>query len=1343
MIKFITKFLPLSILICSSFVLPQEYKFEAVTTRDGLSQDLVNSIFQDSRHFLWISTSNGLNRYDGNKFRIYKPIQQDPKTISGINVWEIAEDKEGNLWIATYGGGLNKYIRKTDTFVRIMFDPNNPDSPRSDKIEHILLDKDEHLWIASDLGLSRLDLKTGKFRHFKSDPKNSNSLCYPELTALVQDSEGKIWIGTLMGLSVYDPLTDKFKSYLNKSNDPNSLSHNYIHVIYEDKRKNIWVGTHNGLNLLNKKKDNFTRFLPDPQNPNSLNNEIISDILEDRLGHLWIASSSKGLNVYDRDKNIFKHYTHNPFDPNSINSNSIHCLYQDQAGVLWIGSYGGGLIKLDFNKSQFQHIRNEPVSNNTLSSNHIASFAVDKDNSIWIGTLGGGLDHFTRKGNLNLFNNYTQNPHVPFGLINDQVYSIAVQDADNLWLGTEKGVQKYCKSANKFTAIDPFSRPGFANTPIYSVMVDHSGSLWVGSTKSGICYFDKAKKSFINLFHHADDPKSLASDAVRYLYEDRKRNIWVCTVNGLDYFHRGKNEFIHFKFDPDNPNSLSDLMILLIFEDSEGNLWVGTPSGLNKMVGNIDNPESIRFIRYSTQDGLPGNTIQGILEDRNKNLWISTDNGLSKFNRFTKTFTNFTTDDGLQGNGFYVTACARIPNTGEMLLGGDNGFNIFVPENIREDTYPPPVAITDFQIDNRRVPVNSKFDGRIVLEKVIGETKDLTLPYNQNNLSLEFSSLSFSNPSSNIHAYKMEGLDSAWVNIGNRRFASFTNLSPGEYTFKVKAANHSGLWNENFASIRINIRPPFWQTFLFRAFTLVILVGMVFFAYKYKTRNMHKRSQDLQREVDKRTKELQSEVKERIKIEEKLVASKDIAEAANRSKSEFLANMSHELRTPLNAILGYAQILQKQDNITRIQKEHLLTIIKSGEHLLTLINEILDLRRMEVRREEVNNTVFNLRNLIHEVVNTIRIKAIEKNLSFYYEKEPSVSERLIGDANKIKQILLNLLGNAVKYTITGSISLDVEDMVHEPENNECNTKSKIIFKISDTGIGIPKEKFEDIFQPFQSESKPLLGIDSTGLGLAITKRLVELLGGRLTLESKVDEGTTFVFELDLEVAENTEQKTIESEKKIIGFEGNNRKILVVDDNQTNLNMLTAILKPLGFEISISENGNQALNEIKTSPPDLVLLDLLMPEMNGQRFLEEIKTFEAKESIKIVGISAAVADKESIARFSADCDAFVPKPINAAQLLDEIGKVLDLIWIRKEEKFLPEQEDSPELPAENFPPAAILSKIIEKVNIGDYKGLTDLLDIIENEESDFRIFCLKVRTFAKNYDDDAVIRYCRR
>ena len=1345
--KLFKKFLHLFLvfILAAKGLFAQEYKFEALTTDHGLSQNLVYAIFQDSRHFLWIATADGLNRYDGTNFKIYKSTPENQNSISGHHFSSIVEDKNGNLWIGSYGGGLNKYSRMTESFTSYKHNPKDPNSPIGDRITALLIDRKNCLWIGTESGLCRMNLTTGKYRYFKADIKNSDSLCNDKVYTMTEDSEGKIWIGTWTGLSMFDYEKNKFRNYFEGERDPRLLYNNYIHKIYEDRRKNLWIGTAQGLYLLNRKTGKSQKFISEKFEHE--NEQTIQDIIEDKNGNLWIASFYNGLILYDRDKKSSRTFKQNPFDPNSMSSNVAQCLYEDDSGILWIGTMDGGLNKLDFRKSQFKNYKTEPLTKNSITNNHISSIFVENENSLWIGTLGGGINNLVRSKPGEKFTRSDEYSFDKFSISNNLIYSIIRDNENNLWFGTEAGLAKYNKRDRSLKIYNTHTNSSMINNAVFKVLQSHDGKIWFGTYGGGIGYFDQKTQKFISYINNPNNSKSISINVVRYIYEDTYRNMWVCTENGLDLFDRKKNEFYHFKNNPADPQSIVDNKILLIFESSKHELWVGTPFGLCKIVGDTKNPASIKFKRLSKQDGLAGNSIQGIQEDEKGNLWISSNDGISEYNPADGSINNYDVYDGMISNEYYVTACSRIKNTGELVYGGNKGLVIFKPAEIKKDLYIPPVVLTGLMVNNISVPINKEIRQNLILSKSITETSEIHLLPTQNDLSIEFAALNYANPQDNRFKYKLEGLDSNWNFCGNRRIATFTNLEPGEYTFRVKAANHSNVWNEKGVALKIIIDPPFYKTILFKTLAVFGFLGLILLVHNYRTKSIQKRSMELQEEVNRRTseltltnKQLHDEVVERIKVEEKLRSAKEAAESASKSKSEFLANVSHELRTPLNAILGYTQIMRRASEISEKHKNQLLIIQQSGEHLLSLINDILDLRRIEMKREVINEKEIQLFVLLREVVDAIRVKAQEKNLIFEFYASNDLPENIITDAKKLKQILMNLLSNAVKYTNEGFVRLSINSEGVEKEG----TKSRIKFVIEDSGIGIPKEKYNAIFLPFKSSNGVKENADSVGLGLAISKRLVEFLGGNLKFNSHVGKGTTFSFDLMFEIVERIKNIQKHDEYIISGYEGDRKSILVVDDNTTNCSMLNSLLEPLGFSVKNALNGKEALNLVGSFKPDLILLDLLMPEMSGEDFITEFKNSTNSYKSKIVGVSAAVADKTRIENFSLSCDAFISKPIDTDLLLKIIGEQLKITWKVQIDVNVSSSESNQVLGKSGSvhkPSQEILDQIINKVNLGDFAEVNRISKQLSTK-NELHEFCKILEELSKDFDEDAITKLCK-
>ena len=829
--KFIQIFIVIVILSADLFSQKDNIKFEHLY--EGLSQKSVLCISQDSKGFMWFGTYDGLHRYDGYKIKIYKSEIGNPYSISSNTVRFIYEDHSGILWIGT-DGGLNQFDREKESFIHYQYDPNAPNSLGSNMIQWICEDKSGILWIGTFTGgLIRFDREKKQFTRYLHDPEDSNSISDNTVFCVYVDRSGNLWAATNGGLNQFDPGKNRFIHYQYNSADPHSLIGNGTYRIYEDRMGVLWVGIMGGgLDRFDKEKKQFIHYRHRNDDPSSLSSDIVRSICEDRSGALWIGTQD-GLNRFDREKNRFVSYKNSSNDLFSLSNNIILCIYEDRSGILWIGNEYGGINKFDSGTTKFVHYRKEPNNSNSLSSDLVTSIYETNDGGekiLWIATGGGGLNKYNKRKNL--FTHFQSDPNNPNSINDNYLRALHEDRSGTLWIGTNTGLCQLDRTRKNFICYksDPNNPYSLSNDVVFSIHEDRSGLLWIGTYGGGLNLFDRKKNRFTRYLVDPQNPNSISDNFVWSICEDINGAIWIGTANGgLNQFDREKNIFIHYKADPNNPNSLSSNKILCLHEDHSGILWIGTTDGLNK----YDRSNNL-FSRYREADGLPSNTIQSISEDDRGNLWLGTQKGLSKFTPSTKRIRNFTVRNGLQSNEFGVNACFKS-QSGELYFGGINGFNTFFSDSIKDNPFIPPIVITDFQIFNKSIPVGKKIDGRLILEKSITETKEIKLSYKENVFLFEFASLHFASPENNQYAYMMEGFDDEWNHTdAGRRIVTYTNLSSGEYVFRVKGSNSDGVWNEEGASIRVIIAPPFWQTLWFKIILLAIIAGCAYWIYKWR-----------------------------------------------------------------------------------------------------------------------------------------------------------------------------------------------------------------------------------------------------------------------------------------------------------------------------------------------------------------------------------------------------------------------------------------------------------------------------------------------------------------------------
>lgn len=914
----------------------QHLQFEHINIKNGLSQNSVWSIIQDQKGFLWFATEDGLNRFDGTSFRVFKPDPDDQYSISHNFIWCLQEDSCGNIWIGTNGGGLNCYDPTTERFIHYLYTREDTTGINHNHIYCIHQDQSGILWIGtSGGGLNKMVINQENiavFSHFRHHPRNPGSISNDNIQCIKEDSCGNIWIGTENGLNLLprDQKNNKnptFTRFHHHPDDPGSLSHNNITAMDIDRKGILWIGTSGGgvtgMDIRDSvKKPNIVFcYRHDPSHLASLSSDIIKTIVQTPSGTLWIGTD-EGLNRFNPDTGSFIPYTHNVMDSQSLSNNLIESMYEDRTGIVWIGTYGGGINKHDPYRKKFKSYslvsENNPVPGST--DNTIWSISIYQDFSgnrktVWVGTNGGLITLLLDENNTITSPqiSYHHDPGDPESLSQNMVKDIFKDNQGNVWVGTwGGGLNKMDSRTGNFysyrhNAADLYS---LSSDYVKVIFQDSKGDLFIG-TRKGLnkLVIDQTTSSvsFIRYTHSADDPHSLSHNSIYDICEDSSHTIWIATWGGgINKFDKHTGTFHHYRHLPSDPQSLSHDLILSVYQDQSGVLWVGTSGGgLNRF-----DPVTETFHHYLEGDGLPNNVVYSILEDDDHYLWISTNKGLSRFNPRRETFKNYDITDGLRSNEF--NGGASFKDTGGMLFfGGLNGLTYFYPDSIRKNPYPPIVVFTDFQQFNQSVPILPEKQGATVLRRSISETEQIQLPYTSNSFCITFAALQFSSPSMNTYAVKLEGFESTWKHIGNRNFSIYTNLAPGTYRFLVKAANRDGVWNKKAVSLLIDIHPPFWKTWWFTSLLILSFSVMIVSMHLWRIRNIARQKEKLEIQVSKRTREinhkketlnqtnqnLREEIAERKKIEQALRKSEDRYHSFVQQSSEGIYRT--ELKEPI------------------------------------------------------------------------------------------------------------------------------------------------------------------------------------------------------------------------------------------------------------------------------------------------------------------------------------------------------------------------------------------------------------------------------------------------------------
>jgi len=1241
--------------------LAQSITFDHLTVENGLSNNIVNTVIQDQIGFMWFATEDGLNRYDGYDFKIFRHDPENSNSISDNSIWALCEDRQGNIWVGTKAGILDKYNSNTEIFTHWEI---KSDLTEENSIASIFEDRKGNIWIGTyKEGLYKFVPSTNKFDHWVANTEDEKSLSHNYIHDISEDNDGNLVIGTHIGLNKLNPdlPQEGFEKFFFNPDNQKSLSNNLVWGISKSTlhRDIIWICTLNNLTKFDSKKITFERI--EIANPNDLQyGKSVNSVVEETTNNeeiLWIGSYS-GLIQINLASGITQRFVQDELNVQSLNSNQINKIIKDRTGVLWVATENGMSYSTPKSTSFNSIVLGNNVNSNisVLNKKNITAISKFDDSRIWIGTANG----------LYLIDNTEINSGIKkmteFG--SDHIWSLASMNKNEIWVGTfGKGLKQFNYAENNSTNWNLKDSKIRTQSVFYNraLLADSKKNIWVGYWGVGAARINPQTGKSEVWLNEPGNSRSISHNDVWVIKEDRFGRIWLGTRGGgLNLFEdKDGGIFHHWLQNQNEENSLSSNNISSICEaknitypsDSETILWIGTSDGLNRF--RVKNSEStdlydieIENLFYTVKDGLPDNSVNSIIEDEKGNLWLGTGSGISFFDANKKTFTNFSSSDGINGTLMNPESALRLDN-GRMLFGSTKGLNIFDPENIRLSSYKANVVITDFQIFNKSLEISDNSP----LKKSIQTIDEIILSNNQNVFSFEFAALDYNSSQSIEYAYKMEGFDKDWIESGKRRFATYTNLDPGKYIFKVKSTNADAVWNDQVTSLSILINPPWWKTlWAYGLYIVLIFLGLI------GIRRFELNRAKLRNELKLR----EFEVRKKTELEE--------------VKSRFFANLSHEFRTPLMLIKGPLEQL-KIEKSNGNYSENINLIERNSERLKELIDQLLELSQLEKAAIPLKAKQENVVGMLKGLLSSFESLAEQKNISIKFESDTDTKICWI-DRDKFEKIINNLLSNAFKFTPHGGeVVINVDELL-------VAGRQFAEIKISDTGVSIPKDKVDKIFDRFfQVDDSSQRSYGGSGIGLALVKEFVDLHKWKISVDSEQGKGTEFKLQIPMwddylnedekihttKLSESVELNMIREEKdyqpsttskkqNTIPETNINPSILIVDDSEDVRIYLSGLLEG-NYKISEAENGEEGIIAATENMPDLIISDVMMPSMDGIEFCRRIKSEWQTSDIPVILLTAKASAESKIEGLEIGADDYLTKPFDSKELFTRIKNLL--------------------------------------------------------------------------------------
>ncbi|WP_196137272.1 hybrid sensor histidine kinase/response regulator [Aliikangiella sp. G2MR2-5] len=1259
--KVIKKLINSILIVLFSFFIHQKVvvaegrvEFKKLSREDGLSQVTVLDIAQDSQGFIWIATQDGLNRFDGYNFKVFRADADDSSSLSDSFVLALYVDSQERLWVGTRTG-LNRYEPKSQSFSHFYFDPTNPNSLSGNYITAIAEDHNGYLWVGtSKNGLNRLNTDTGDVVRFSAETgtDSSKKIVNDTIASLMVAKDGSLWVGSgrsrlepsrsLGGLNIIDPDNLNVVEVDLRDGNFNSVPTNSVTALFEDKNNTVWVGTWgnqvfnvkkvesasqagNSTNNMNRTEESYKTYV-------RLNDELsvvgqsnaVTDFIVGPKGRLWISTSHRGVFVYDSSSHKIKGLSADNSLTSNIEEDDITDFFIDRTQVLWMGTWTKGVYRLGYTAAMFEKYL-QTRGGAHLENQSVRAIVEDDENHLWLAAWNSGLLK------LNLETGLTESADFLPLSKTGQVREVYKDSRGWLWVGSgERGAYSIDLKSNtvQHFQVERESDNSIVSNTILQIREGPENNIWFATRGGGISLLNIKTGKIENFLSEKGNTDSLSDSSVVSLFFEQDY-LWLGTeFGGLDIFDLNSKKVIARYQLAEEKGNIGSNHINDIYRDNSGVFFVATDKGVSKVTipESDEKRQQLSFLLLGAKSGQAIGPTGGVYSDAQGFLWASTITGISKLSPDGETIKFYGKGFGALTDGYYIGAKYK-DSRGAIYFGAVSGLTRFLPENIVEDPYPPKVEITKLMLFDREV--THKDQNNDVLIFPIEQTDSIVLDYLQNAFSIEFSALHFASPESNKFRYKLDGFNDDWlVTDAKNRRVTYTNLDPGQYTFIVKAANRSGVWSDEYARLEIEILPAWWKSNLAYFVYLVSAAAVVVFVF---------RQRKIATEMEKARQIAQLE--------------KDYAVKSNELKSKFLANMSHEIRTPMNAIIGLSELALRVPMNEKLQ-DYIGKIRSSSKSLLRIIDDILDYSKIDADKLDLEKRAFELESVVNQVLNVVSPKASEKKLELIVSHLEDVDFKLVGDELRLSQVIINLVNNAIKFTAEGYVELKFE-ILHR-------SVSKVEIKVSiiDSGIGMSSDQIQKIFQPFiQADMSTTREYGGTGLGLSLSRHLVKLMGGEIHVSSLQGKGTTFSFNAKFGIVSNSESLYFEDKPLL-----NQLKVLVIEDNRETLVALVRMLESFGINVTPYLASDISPRQLELSGIDfsefnLIMLDSSLPTSSFTEIGEYLKQKLGERSTHVLlmtGISTII-DPAHHRIF----DTIIEKPVTPSELHDGLLSTLDV------------------------------------------------------------------------------------